>query len=328
MAMVPVPQLIPVLLKKEVRKPRQYELLLLGDVDYDASISDESPPEEPERRPKLLASSRSVREVNGSVQWSRLAATGAEVTAIRQLYKRHFGSETDQHVELRGAQATETAFRKLAPESKLLHLATHGYFAAPSKKSALRDETPASSGETIGDGSTAVQGYSPGLLSGLVFAGANRPAPSAAGGHAPADDGYMTSDEIALLPLDGVEFVALAACETGLGRVAGGEGLLGLQRAFQTAGVKTVVASLWKVPDQATSVLMQRYYENLWEKNMSRLDAFRAAQISMFRDQDALRTSLLRDQRSRGLKPAEDANDEAGVSPFYWAAFVISGDWR
>jgi CHAT domain-containing protein/tetratricopeptide (TPR) repeat protein len=152
----------------------------------------------------------------------------------------------------------------------------------------------------------------PGLLSGLAFAGANK---SPAAGQ---DDGILTSLEVSSLNLSHVDTVVLSACETGLGEVAGGEGLLGLQRSFQVAGAKTVVASLWKVPDAATSKLMQRFYENLWDKNMGKLAALREAQIWMLRDKGNRGLSLIQDQ------PA----DSGALPPFYWAAFVLSGDWR
>jgi CHAT domain-containing protein len=91
------------------------------------------------------------------------------------------------------------------------------------------------------------------------LAGANvRPTPI---GH---DDGILTALKVAELDLSGVELAVLSACETGLGEVAGGEGLLGLQRAFQVAGAHSVVASLWKVGDEPTRALMARFYENLW----------------------------------------------------------------
>jgi CHAT domain-containing protein/Tfp pilus assembly protein PilF len=152
----------------------------------------------------------------------------------------------------------------------------------------------------------------PGLLSGLAFAGANaRPAEG-------RDDGILTALEVSSLNLSHVDTVVLSACETGLGQVAGGEGLLGLQRSFQVAGAKTVVASLWKVPDSATSKLMQRFYENLWDKKMGKLAALREAQIWM-----------LRDEGNRGLTLLDEQPTSAGaLPPFYWAAFVLSGDWR
>ena len=101
---------------------------------------------------------------------------------------------------------------------------------------------------------------------------------------------------------------------------AGGEGVLGLQRALQMAGSRTVVASLWKVSDEQTRQLMERFYENLWGQKMGKLEALRQAQLS-----------LLRQEQSRGMKivarPAADKPSEQ-LAPYYWAAFVLSGDWR
>src|SRR4029079_7751533 len=106
-----------------------------------------------------------------------------------------------------------------------------------------------------------------GLLSGIVLAGANRPP------EAGKDDGILTALEVAELDLRGTELVVLSACETGLGRVVGGEGLLGLQRAFQVAGARSVIASLWAVDDQATRNLMERFYQNLWVERMPQGEA-------------------------------------------------------
>ena len=126
----------------------------------------------------------------------------------------------------------------------------------------------------------------------------------------------MTALEAAELNLGKVELAVLSACETGLGTEAGGEGLLGLQRAFQVAGARTVVASLWSVDDKATRSLMEDFYENLWQKNLSRLEAMRRAQRRM-----------LDEGFTRGMvRPDKDGPKR--VPPFYWAAFVLSGDWR
>lgn len=81
-----------------------------------------------------------------------------------------------------------------------------------------------------------------------------------------------------------MELATLSACETGLGATANGEGLLGLQRTFQVAGARSVVASLWKVDDDASRDLMERFYENLWTKEMGKLKALREAQLWMLRD--------------------------------------------
>ena len=122
--------------------------------------------------------------------------------------------------------------------------------------------------------------------------------------------------------------VTLSACETGLGESAGGEGLLGLQRAFQIAGTKTVISGLWKVPDSATQMLMVRFYENLWAKKMGKLAALREAQIWMLRE--VPKDPRLLAKASRGLELDATPGDvgSEGLSPRHWAAFVLSGDWR
>src|SRR5205814_7954974 len=96
-------------------------------------------------------------------------------------------------------------------------------------------------------------------------------------------DGILTALEVAEFDLTKVELAVLSACETGLGKVAAGEGILGLQRAFQVAGAKSVVASLWSVDDEATRKLMERFYENHWQKKMPRQEALRQAQLAMLR---------------------------------------------
>src|SRR6185503_11816237 len=101
---------------------------------------------------------------------------------------------------------------------------------------------------------------------------------------------------------------------------AGSEGLLGLERAFQVAGARAVIASLWKVDDLATRDLMERFYDNLWNKNMGKLEALREAQLWMLRERGPRGLDVVNDD---GAKPTGKR-----LSPYYWAAFVLSGDWR
>ena len=171
----------------------------------------------------------------------------------------------------------------------------------------------------------------PGLLSGLAFAGANTPPGKE------QDDGILTALEIASLDLNQVDTVVLSACETGLGEVAGGEGLLGLQRAFQVTGAKTCVASLWSVNDAGTRVLMERFYDNLWnkKKRMGKLAALREAQRWALRNPAEFYAKFTEDEkrgssRVRGLDlpPVTEGEANTATPTFYWAAFVLSGDWR
>jgi len=148
-------------------------------------------------------------------------------------------------------------------------------------------------------------GRNPLTLSGVILAGVNQRGRGA--------QGVFTGEEIVDLDLSGTELVTLSACETGLGTSAGGEGVFGLQRAFALAGVRSTVASLWQVDDDATQALMVEFYRNLWTKRLGKLEALRQAQIDVLRG---------RSYRPRGV------NDGESVSPYYWAAFVLSGDWR
>lgn len=228
--------------------------------------------------------------------------------------KRSGESSANDTLRPRRSCTTEQSFRDQAPRASYLHLATHGYFAPEELKSVL--SLSRADDESISlFGQQDVSGWHPGLLSGIVLAGANQP-PSL-----DRDDGVLTALEVAELDLSGVELVTLSACETGLGQTAGGEGVLGLQRSFQLAGARTSVASLWQVPDAASRALMVEFYDNLWRKKLPRGEALRQAQLSM------LRAGTDRGYASRGIDPV-DVADSGRVPPYYWAAFVLSGDWR
>ncbi len=110
------------------------------------------------------------------------------------------------------------------------------------------------------------------------------------------------------------DLVTLSACDTGLGKVVGGEGVIGLTRAFQYAGARTVVASLWSVADASTAELMRRFYRHL-RSGLATDEALRAAQLEL----------------ARG--PTEVAGGDGTTTrdlshPFHWAAFVVVGDHR
>lgn len=99
------------------------------------------------------------------------------------------------------------------------------------------------------------------------------------------------------------DLVVLSGCRTALGREIRGEGLVGLTRGFLYAGVPRVVASLWPVEDRATAELMARFYRAQWMDGLPPAAALRAAQLS-----------ILREPRWR--------------DSYYWAGFVIQGEWR
>ena len=213
---------------------------------------------------------------------------------------------------IRGSAGTKVRIEVLPKDGKDLIVYELTRKALPyAEFQATRTNTASSASQSSAP--IEVVGYNPGLLSGLALAGANLE-PSGS-----SSDGILTAQEIGVLDLSGVDTVVLSACDTGLGETAGGEGLLGVQRAFQVAGAKTTVASLWKVDDLVTRFLMERFYRNLWEKDMTRLDALREAQLHVLKHPDEI--------RGGDALPNQD-KAKARTNPRYWAAFVCSGDWR
>jgi CHAT domain-containing protein/Tfp pilus assembly protein PilF len=356
-ALAPVPRLIPALMLEPEEKDMPIEALVVGDVDYDQRAApDGRPPIMPDLRPGYLgplpaaaaapakampaqAPSRSAvdigdeRAVSDGASWAHLDYTASEATEITKLFGtllKESGRE-GRVTHLDGVFATEEAFREAAPQARVLHLATHGFFAAEDKKSALGAEGSSRSQRSnpFGEGLAAIRGYSPGLLSGIVMAGVN--------GHSlvpdklsdvetARDDGIVTAEEIAALPMTGTRLVVMSACETGLGEVAGGEGLIGIQRAFQIAGVRTTIATLWQVDDARTEQLMTAFYRNVLKKKQSYLDALRNAQREMLNELRA--KQLAAGGAARGANAPEGEAPAATGSPYYWAAFTLSGDWR
>jgi CHAT domain-containing protein len=129
------------------------------------------------------------------------------------------------------------------------------------------------------------------------------------------DDGLLHAWEIIERLRIEADLVVLSACRSALGREIGGEGLIGLTRAFQYAGARSVVASLWEAADSKTEELMVRFYSNL-HAGMSKDRALQAAQ-----------TELIRSTRRAGETPHEFSKRDASA-PFYWAGFQLYGDWR
>jgi CHAT domain-containing protein len=230
-----------------------------------------------------------------SLQFQSLEGTLREVQEVSRLWPAPLGAAR----ALVGREASERAFKQDASKYRVLHLATHGFFL---DGSCLPESAPADT-RGVGGLSATKTVENPLRLSGLALAGANHRALAGPD----EDDGILTAEEVASLDLQGVEWAVLSACDTGVGEIRAGEGVFGLRRAFQVAGARTVVMSLWSVDDQATRAWMRALYEGRFQKNLSTVDAVHQASLR-----------VLRDRRARGQS----------THPFYWAAFVAAGDWR
>src|SRR5262249_34357748 len=165
---------------------------------------------------------------------------------------------------------------------RFVHLATHGYFEPPQRvERLLRGLAAQKDGGALWREQTVTLGSLPLLRSGLALAGASGQAEDGPG--APA--GVLTGQDVEGLDLRGCEVAVLSACQTALGDLKGSQGVLGLQRSFHAAGVKTLLTSLWNVHDAATLELMDEFYKRLWGKQkVSRLEALRQAQLAILRD--------------------------------------------
>jgi CHAT domain-containing protein len=215
------------------------------------------------------------------------------------------GNDRGDVIKLTGAEASEAAFKSAASGRRALHVATHAFMLQDRCRSTLETIMEGEGGRArVGAGRAGKIGDNPLLLAGLALAGANRRA--ATGPTEEGEDGVLTAEEIAALDLSGAEWAVLSACETGVGVVRSGEGVLGLRRAFQVAGVQTLIMSLWGVEDAATREWMRELY---------------AARASGLTTAEALRRAGLRtieSLRASGRPP----------HPFFWGAFVAAGDWR
>jgi CHAT domain-containing protein/Tfp pilus assembly protein PilF len=319
LATVPDGQLLLDLLLTPPAKGKQDIVLAAGGIDYD------QPAPAVALAPPAEGLARAPRAGKDRPLWSALAATAKELAQIERLA----GKRTV--VKHQGAAGSTAQLLTDLPRARWTHLATHGFFADPSVRSifqlSVEDYKRSRRGERIGLGAR-----SPLVLSGLVCAGANRVVTDPE----KDDGGILTAEAIAGLNLDNLELAVLSACETGLGASAGGEGVFGLQRAFHLAGARSVVASLWKIDDDATQALMQEFYRNLWERRLPRLEALRRAQLAMLLHYDAKAGRLRAPGAAVPVDPAELAAAReklrtAGrppLPPLYWAGFILSGDWR
>lgn len=209
-----------------------------------------------------------------------LPGTGREVRRLETL-ARAAGFRT---VSLTGFEPTRAAVMEALPRARLAHLATHGSFAL--------DEEPGRTTRdllrVLGRQPRHRPGRNPLLGSALLLARTH-------GG----SNAWITAEELVGLDLSGTTLVVLSACNTGRGRELNGKGVMGLRASFLAAGVRTLLMSLWAVPDAKTALLMERFYHALWHEGLAPAEALRHAQ-------EAVRAEFR--------------------EPYWWAAWVLVGE--
>jgi CHAT domain-containing protein len=178
-----------------------------------------------------------------------------------------------------GPDATEGHAKSLPRDTRIVHFATHAI---------LDERFPLNSAVVLSIPEKFEEGHENGLL-----------------------QAWEIFEQVRL----DADLVVLSACETGLGKEMGGEGLIGLTRAFQYAGARSVMASLWKISDRTTAELMVRFYKHL-KDGLPKDEALRAAQVELIR-------GPIQVKNEKGEVETIDAS-----APYYWAAFQIYGDWQ
>ncbi|MGZ4033818.1 MAG: CHAT domain-containing protein [Bacteroidia bacterium] len=211
-----------------------------------------------------------------------LPGTKLEVENINPILK----SNGYQTYLFEGDDASETNV-KLAKTS-ILHIATHGFFLA--NTDAVEDE------KVLGI-ETSKAKNNPLHRSGLLLANCEKVFDGTSD-LSNKDNGILTAYETMNMSLDNTQLVVLSACETGLGDIKAGEGVYGLQRAFQVAGAKAIIMSLWQVSDDATMELMTNFYKNF----------------------------MMSGNKQEAFIKAEKQIKLKYKDPFYWGAFVLIGN--
>ncbi len=282
-------------------------LLALGGPSYNvpgAAPEDHATATEPPA-PARLDPEGAVASVLRGSGWERgfppLPFGRSEALSIHAIYAERFRDGPAAEV-LEGRGATREALEELAPRSRFLHLATHGWYASESVRSTQdADGEPDLQDSRSLSREEQVRGSAPMLLCGLALAGANLP-PDEMGRIA----GLVTAEEIATWDLGACELAVLSACDTNVGVRRAGQGVASLQRALHMAGARSVITSLWKVPDEATQELMVDFYRRLWIDEQPKAQALWQARMR------------LRDARSPEGDPLHATRD--------WAGWVLSGD--
>ncbi len=215
--------------------------------------------------------------------WRFLPGTRAEAEAVSALL-----SYSNVSSKLfTGAAGNEESFKSLSGNApSIIHIATHGFY--------LQNKDFVSSATTGNNVRGQLQIQKSALKrSGLIMSGAN-PAWTEGKLLPNVEDGILTAEEISRLDLRNTSLAIISACDSGLGEI-NNDGVEGLQRAFKSAGVNTLVVTLWKVDDAATELMMTEFYKNLTngESRRTAFDSARAAVRSKFPE------------------------------PYYWAPFVM-----
>ena len=236
-------------------------------------------------------SNRTISQTLRDLSFGSLPGTKTESESIQKTMQQ-LQQPVNVYTE---KQASEITIKK-EKSPRILHIATHGFFLEKLEIPEDKNLTRAIQFNDRGKMAIAFV-ENPLARSGLAFTYANQGIKGTK--QADGSDGILTALEVIDLNLEGTELVTLSACETGVGEISVGEGVYSLNRAFQEAGAKAVLSTLWKISDEGTNLFMQKFYQR-------------------FLNQQSAQQALRETQE-------EFKNDKQWNDPFFWAAFVVTG---
>jgi tetratricopeptide (TPR) repeat protein len=257
----------------EGKKPVK-DVAVFGGIDFDASDEQiASAAKDIVLGDDIVSRSLYTQDSTRSGKWTYLIGTMDEAKSIDKMAK----SKNIQSQLFTGAKAIEERFKSLSgiQSPSVIHIATHGFFFPDPKVDKKKLEMI-----PFQHDNTFTLADNPMNRSGLLFAGGNK---AWIGEELSTDreDGILTAYEVSNMSLFNTELVVLSACETGLGDIKGSEGVYGLQRAFKQAGVRYLMMSLWKVPDNATKEFMITFYTEYLTNQKPVREAFNITQSKM-----------------------------------------------
>jgi len=267
--------------------------------------------------------SRQSHDVNDLEPFEPLPNTKKEANVLHRIFT---GSKKEERC---GASAKKDSLgEKEIASSNIIHIATHGFALE-------RQELPDNQLDILlGNKLKHGRVKDPLTRCGLAFAGVNdwlksdkkkMPIPE-------YGNGILNAKDVLALDLRETDLLVLSACQTGLGEVRNGEGIQGLRRAFELAGVNTLICTLWDVDDIASAILMEQFYVNLLDKRMDKLQALSSAkeyikcmtcsdQLDFFRDND-----FAEEANELSLWPPSELDKKPYVHPYFWAGYILQGD--
>lgn len=280
---------------------------VFGDIDYDAPFNETLITEGETYR----TSEDNYTDLRGSKHetWKRLVHAAREVEGINHLFRNNDIYTTNYTND----QGTEEAFKSLSGNAPdILHLATHGFYYT--SEEAQEHEYFRMSDKLY---------YDFGVRSGIILTSGNH---AWRGKSVPygVEDGILTANEISGIDLSNTDLITLSACQTALGDIAS-DGVYGMQRSFKVAGVNSIIMSLWQVDDEATYLMMEKFYDEL-TKGKGKREAFRDAQlfIKSWADQRVKELKNTFSDKIPEIQEQMKAKYGALIYPeYYWAAFVM-----